>query len=305
MKLFDLHCDTALELYLQKQPLKNGSLHVSLDKAAAFDPYIQTMAIWSDASLTDEQAYTQFLKAAVHLKEELAKNDILLIENCTSLHRKHSRSAILAVEDARILNGDLTRLEQLHRSGVRFLTLTWSGETCIGGSHDTVAPLTDFGRAVVSACFDIGIVPDLSHASRCVTAEVIAMAKNAGKPVIATHSNSFSIHAHTRNLTDAEFCAIAETGGVIGISLCRPHLSDGKCAISDVIRHIKHFLSLGGENTLCLGCDFDGIDTPPDGIASIADLPKLYGGMIDAGISEEITQKIFFENAYGFATANI
>lgn len=305
MKLFDLHCDTALELYLQKQPLKNGSLHVSLDKAAAFDSYIQTMAIWSDASLADEQAYTQFLKAAANLKEELEKNDILLIENGTSLHRKPGRSAILAVEDARILNGDLTRLAQLHRFGVRFLTLTWSGETCIGGSHDTDAPLTNFGRAVVSACFDIGIVPDLSHASRRVTAEVIAMAKSAGKPVIATHSNSFSVHAHTRNLTDAEFCAIAETGGIVGISLCRPHLSDGKCAIPDVIRHIKHFLSLGGENTLCLGCDFDGIDTPPDGIESIADLPALYGAMLDAGISEEITQKIFFENAYGFAAANI
>lgn len=305
MKLFDLHCDTALELYLQNQPLKNGSLHVSLDKAAQFDPYVQTMAIWSDSSLTDEQAYEQCLKAAAHLNEELTQNGVPLIKHGASLHAFSRTSAILAVEDARILCGDLARLDSLYRLGVRFLTLTWSGETCIGGSHDTDAPLTDFGRSVVDACFAIGIVPDVSHASRRVTAEVLAIAKAARKPVIATHSNSFSVHAHTRNLTDAEFCAIMDTGGVVGISLCRAHLTDGACGIPDVIRHIKHYLTLGGEDAICLGCDFDGIDTPPDGIASIADLPALYGAMIDAGISEEITQKIFFENAYGFAAANI
>ena len=305
MNLFDLHCDTALELYLRNQSLKENSLHVSLDKSAPFDTYIQTMAVWSDRALSDEDAYAQFLKTVARLNDELSANGVPLIKNGASLRLKPTRGVILAVEDARILSGELTRLDYLYRLGVRFLTLTWGGVTCIGGSHDTDAPLSDFGRAVAEACFDIGIVPDVSHASRAVTAEVIAMAKQAHRPVIATHSNAYAVHPHTRNLTDAEFTAIIETGGIIGINLCRPHLTDGACSIADVIRHIKHYLSLGGENALCLGCDFDGIDTPPDGIDNLSDLPALWHAMIASGISEEITQKIFFENANGFAAANI
>ncbi|MBQ8747080.1 MAG: membrane dipeptidase [Clostridia bacterium] len=305
MNLFDLHCDTALELYLQNQPLKDNTLHVSLGKSAPFDSYIQTMAVWSDRSLSNEDAYRQFLKTASRLKDELKANEIPLIRQGTSLRQKPARGVILAVEDARILNSDLARLDYLYRLGVRFLTLMWGGTTCIGGSHDTDAPLTDFGRTVVETCFEIGIVPDVSHASRQVTAEVIAMAKQARRPIIATHSNAFAVHPHSRNLTDEEFSAIVESGGIVGISLCRPHLTDGDCTIADVIRHIKHYLHLGGEDALCLGCDFDGIDTPPDGIADLSDLPALYRAMLDSGISEEITQKIFFENAYGFTAANI
>ncbi len=304
MKYFDLHCDTALELYLQKEPLKDGALHVSLKKADAFDTYIQTMAIWSDKYLSDEAAYLQFLKAALNLKGEMAENNVPLIKNASTLPQNRC-GIILAVEDARILAGDLTRLDNLYRLGVRFLTLTWGGVTCIGGSHDTDAPLTAFGRAVVSACFKGGIFPDLSHASRAVTDEVLTMAETVGKPVIATHSNSYAVHPHTRNLTDAEFTRIRDVGGIVGISLCRPHLSNEPCGISAVIRHTQHFLSLGGEDTVCLGCDLDGIDTPPDGISSVADLPKLYEAMLAAGISEEIAEKIFFGNAYRFASAHL
>ncbi len=308
MNLFDLHCDTALELYLQNQPLKDGSLHVSLDKARMYDTYIQTMACWSDKSLSDNDAYTQFLLVTDRLRDELAENHIPLIRDKSDLadvRHKQRRGVILAVEDARLLAGDLSRIQSLHDRGVRFMTLLWSGETCIGGAHDTGAPLTDFGRTVVETCFHCGIVPDLSHASRRVTEEVLTMAKAAHKPAVATHSNAFAVHAHTRNLTDSEFRAVAACGGIVGISLYPPHLTDGACAISDVIRHVKHFLSVGGEDTLALGCDFDGIEITPDSLSNLSCMGLLYEELCRSGISERVADKIFFENAYGFTAANI
>ena len=308
MNLLDLHCDTALELYLRKQPFKSGSLHVSLDKAFPYETYIQTMAYWCDTFLSDEDAYARFPLVHDHLTEELKTNGVTLIHDLVSLNDTQTdtkRGALLAVEDARLLAGDLSRLDELYARGVRFLTLTWGGESCIGGAHDTDKPLTEFGRKVVERCFALGIIPDVSHASRRVTAEVIEMAKNAHKPIVATHSNSFAVYAHTRNLTDKEFIDILETGGVVGVSLCTYHLTDGACAVSDVVRHIKHYLSLGGENALCLGCDFDGIDTTPDGIPDLSALPVLYGALLSEGISEKTVKKIFFENAFGFIAANI
>lgn len=307
LKLFDLHCDTASLLFDRKQSLAANDLHIDLDKANSFDTYIQTMAVWSDYHLSDEAAWERFFDIRENLLAQLDAYHVPLIRNSSNLAKatESKKGAILAVEDARILAGCLHRLDTLYDCGVRFLTLTWSGETCIGGSHDTDAPLTDFGRAVVERCFSLGIVPDVSHASRQVTAEVLAMAKQARRPVIATHSNAFSCRQHTRNLTDAEFCAIAESGGVVGISLAREHLADGDCSVADAVAHIRHYLSLGGEHTLCLGCDFDGIDSTPRGLSDLSCLPSLAEALSDAGISDVVIHRIFFENAYGFAVKNL
>ncbi len=305
LKLFDLHCDTASLLFDRKLSLAANDLHISLNKAAPFETYIQTMAVWSDHHLSDEAAWERFFGIQSYLKEQLTICDLPLFRNGQELATAAKRGVILAVEDARLLAGQLTRLDMLYDCGVRFLTLTWSGKTCIGGSHDTDAPLTDFGRAAVNRCFSLGIVPDISHASRQVTAEVLAMAKDAKRPVIATHSNAFACRQHTRNLTDAEFRAVAESGGVVGISLAPEHLANDVCGIKNVVSHIRHYLSLGGESALCLGCDFDGIDTTPDGLSDLSCLPSLADALSDAGVSDTVIRRIFFENAYGFAVKNI
>lgn len=304
LKLFDLHCDTASLLFEKTLSLAANGLHISLENAAPFETYIQTMAVWSNHRLSDEAAWERFFVIQAYLKEQLKACGLPLFLNGKQIPADGC-GAILAVEDARILAGQLTRLDTLYNCGVRFLTLTWSGETCIGGSHDTDAPLTDFGRTAVSRCFEIGIVPDVSHASRRVTAEVLAMAKDARRPVIATHSNAFACRQHTRNLTDAEFREIAALGGIVGISLAPEHLADGACGIQNVVAHVLHYLSLGGENTLCLGCDFDGIDSTPAGLSDLSRLPALAGALSDAGVSDTVVHRIFFENAYCFAVRNI
>ncbi len=305
ISLFDLHADTPSELYRLKKALEENDLHISLQKATVYENYVQVMAIWSDARLGDEEAWEQFWKIRKNLLFELKKSDVSLFPNEPLLQGNGHRSALLAVEDARILAGNIDRLNTLYDAGVRFLTLSWSGETCVGGSFDTEAPLTPFGREVVERCFALGVVPDVSHASRAVTAETLEMAKAAKKPIVATHSNAFAVCAHPRNLTDSEFVAIAELGGIVGISLCPPHLTDGSCTVDTVVSHIQHYLSLGYENAIALGCDFDGIDHTPCGLSDISRLPALADALLRVGVPEATVRKLFFENALGFATAHI
>ena len=308
MKLFDLHCDTPYELYHRQAALKQNDLHVSLDKTAPYTAYIQSAAIWSNCRLSNSEAWDAYLTIRenfIHLMS--AEPDVIFATTAEELRHAAAsvkRCFILAVEDARILDGDLSRLDRLRQDGVRLLTLCWAGESCIGGSHDTSAPLTDFGAEVVKRCFESHIVPDISHASRAVTADVLKLAKAYGKPVVATHSNAYSVHPHSRNLTDDEFHAIADVGGVIGISLCPEHLCDGYCDISAVVRHIQHYMRLGGENSLCLGCDFDGISETPTGLENVSRLTNLANRLNLSGLSSHTVEKLFFDNAYGFAVKN-
>ncbi|MBO5111253.1 MAG: membrane dipeptidase [Clostridia bacterium] len=299
ISLFDLHCDMPTEAYGRKRSITDGSLMASAAKASGLDRYVQVAAIWSDCRLDDEAAYRRYREVRDNFRAQVEANRFTLA-TCADQLDPNAPSYILAVEDARILAGDLSRLEELYRDGVRFLTLTWAGESVIGGSFDTSAPLTEFGRRVVEECFRLGIVPDLSHASDPVIEEVLEMAEARGLPVVATHSNAYRVHPHPRNLKDSYFERIVALGGLVGISFYPVHLCDGPCNFEAVLAHIRHYLSLGGESCLAFGGDFDGIETTPEGLADLSAMPELYRRLAEAGLDSGLLDRLFYQNAHAF-----
>ena len=307
LSLFDTHCDTAFELYRRNEELQDNTCHISLSNAQKYDKYVQLFAIWSDRRLDDQTCWEDFLKIADNFDRliEHKKTAIKRVRTASALQNaisEQKRAAILAVEDARLLAGDIDRLQVLYDKGVRCMTLLWGGETCIGGSHNTEAGLTDFGKLVTEKCFEIGIVPDISHASEQSVDHVIEIATKCGKPFIATHSNSYSAYAHTRNLRDRHLKELMRLGGIVGVSMCPAHLRDcsqGNATSEDVVRHIDRYMELGAQDHLCFGCDFDGTDLPSD-ITNVGDLYKIADLLIQRGYSAEQIDKIFWKNAYTF-----
>ncbi len=313
MNYFDLHCDTPHLIYRANQPLDHNKLHVSLERAECLSQYAQVMAIWTPKSYDDEKGFQNFNKVMDRFNEELDRlRDRIAVchsgEEVACAWSCGKVTAIMAVEDARILNGDISRLRVLYSRGVRFLTLCWGGSSCIGGSHDTQDGLTPFGEEVVRACFELGIVPDLSHASDATTARVLALAKEAGKPVIATHSNSRGAYKHTRNLTDEQFCAIRDLGGIVGISFCPSHLTntkEGPASTETLLKHIDRYLDLGGESTVAIGGDLDGIERTPTDVCNLSDVPNIEAAMIAHGYPREIIDNILWRNAMNFVQNNL
>lgn len=296
--LFDLHCDTFLELYKQGQKIECNSLHISLDKATNFAPYIQVAAFWSDYRLSNDEAFKECLLSIEYLKNQ----EVNFITNLENLSESNF---IFGVEDARLLNGDLSKLEALYLSGMRVLTLNWKDNSSIGGGWNTNFPLTSFGKEVINRCFELGILIDLSHSSEEVFEETIKLAKHLGFFPFASHSNSFTICNHKRNLTDTQFKALRDLGSIVGISFVPEHLDHNAYATVDtIVNHINHFLKLDGENTIALGSDFDGVSSLPEGITSIESLNQLYSTFVSE-FGEKITQKIFFENAYTYFKENL
>lgn len=291
--LFDLHCDTLLELYKSNTSIDSNNLHISLEKTRCFSPYVQIGAIWSEKTLDDRSAYCQYLKVIDYISNH---NDIIFATKASLLRE---RSFILAIEDARILCNNISILDDFYSDGVRVLGLNWSGVNSLGGAWDTTTPLSDFGKEVVQRCCELGIIVDISHSNEETSKEVIEICEAHGGYVFASHSNAFGAYPHYRNLSNKLFTKLKNINSVVGISLSSIHLSDSVAYISDVLRHIEHFLKLGGENNICLGCDFDGVDTLPVGIDSIADLTSLYKE-VSASFGEFFSKKLFFKNAYSF-----
>lgn len=277
---FDLHCDTAYEMYVQNQPFQSNTLHLSGERVRdLYYPYRQVFAIWSDKKLTPDEQYEQYGRILSCFRQQM-----------------HPCRTILAVEGASMLNGDITRLDRLYRDGVRILTLAWSGSDCIGGAWDSDTPLTDFGIDVVRRCGELGIIVDLSHCGDIMMSQVLDISR---RPVIASHSNSRAVTPHKRNLTDEQFRRITGCGGLAGISLHSAHLLCGGTALDSFRRHLEHYLSICGIDTVACGFDLDGCDLPGD-VTGVEFASQLYDYLLDMRYSKDLLYKVFFGNAFNF-----
>ena len=67
----------------------------------------------------------------------------------------------------------------------------------------------------------------------------------------------------------------------------------------DLLNHIEHFMSLGGEDTLCIGSDFDGADMH-ESLDSIDKISTLVDALASENYSDELINKIMFKNAFDF-----
>lgn len=309
MKLFDLHCDTATEIFKQGKTLAKNDLHVSLEKASAYEKYIQLTAIYTDAALSDEEGWERFFDVARNLSREAEKNGVRMIRTARELEEFDASDErigfILTLEDARILNGRIERIKVLYDAGVRVITPLWGGVTVMGGSHDTSEGLSKFGFDAVREMLSLGIIPDISHASFKSADNILSLAEECGRSVIASHSDSYSVNPHTRNLTDERYLRLVRHGGIVGINLCPKHLSNKPedARVGDVLRHIAHYESLCPSRT-ALGCDLDGTTIPAD-IGDISGLIKIADSLREIGAEKEQTDALFYGTALNYMKHNL
>ena len=312
LSLIDTHCDTAFELFHRNEGLYGNSCHVDLYAAQCYKNYAQFFAVWADKRRSDDECFEDFIKISDNLRAEIAAcgDKIVLARTFSEMNAAFScgkRVAFLAVEDARILAGKIERLDELSRHGVKYLTLLWGGDTCIGASHDRCGGLTEFGRAVVIRCFELGIVPDVSHASERVADEVCELALQYGKSFIASHSNCYEQFAHARNLRARHLDTLIRLGGTVGLNLCPYHVknvtSGDQCTLDDVLLHVEKYMELGAVDALGMGCDLDGTDLPR-GLSGVGDMYKIADGLARIGYPDALIEKIFYQNQYEFIKRN-
>lgn len=130
--------------------------------------------------------------------------------------------SMVGLENAFSLGRDLEHLDDFHRRGVSYVSLTHVGhnEFALSSSAaETQAPhheggLSTRGRSLVRELNRRGIMVDVSHAAPEAVLSTAALSK---APVIASHSAVRGVCDHPRNLSDSEMKAIAASGGVIQV----------------------------------------------------------------------------------------
>lgn len=303
MNYCDLHCDTPLKLYETGGSLLDGEADVTVEKLGFTDKYVQLAAYCPPAGDSDGEAYEKFYRVREAFLKEAEQSGCAVCTDAAEIDSalgSGKASFVLTVEDARILEGDVQRLKGLYDLGVRAVTPLWSGVTCIGGAHDTDFGLTEFGLEAVRECAMLGMILDISHASPASAEEIMSAAERFASPVMASHSCSRELFDHTRNLSDSQLKRLVSLGGIVGVNLYPPHLTGGEATAMDAVRHIKHFISVAGEDAVALGCDLDGMGQHPADVRDVSMIPCLYGAMESVGFTDAVIEKVMFRNAYDF-----
>lgn len=151
----------------------------------------------------------------------------------------------------------LDNVDVFYGLGVRSSQITYNYQNWAGaGCNETNGSgLTVFGHELVEKMNDVGMLIDLSHANMKTMADTVAASKD---PVITSHSCCKALFEHNRNTTDENIRAIADKGGIFGVTQMRPFMTR---QIDDAVhfyyQHIEHAIDVGGIDHVCIGSDRD------------------------------------------------
>lgn len=299
MRCMDGHCDVLYKLWCNPELSFYGndpSLDVTFDYLCASEIWLQTFAVYVPTNVPSAQRfhtalaqidlfYTHVLSDRLHVIQ--SRKDIL----------NNRRGAILALEGAGALSGEISYLRHFHRLGVRQVGLTWNyaNEVADGILEERGGGLTQFGRLVVDEMERLGIILDVSHLSESGFWEVI----EKELPILASHSNARSICSHVRNLKDDQIKALIEKEGLIGITFVPQFVHETNPSIDTILKHIEHICMLGGENNLFFGSDFDGIEKKIPQLEHAGHLYNLKKRLIKY-YDETLVSKWLWNNGYQF-----
>ena len=311
--VFDLHCDTALAL-LGEDVNQAGSLasnkgHIDLNRAEKLAGYCQCFACFTTPFMEQRHHITPtlvFEREIATIQREIDKNKNRISiayspEDVIANLEKGKMSAILTIEGPAGFGFDPELLESMFLAGFRISTLGWNESNPLTGSNQTGGGLTDLGKAYVRQAQSLGILVDVSHISDEGFWDIMKITQ---APVIASHSNSRALCNHSRNLTDDMFCAIRDSGGVVGINQFADFLGQ-KPTLDTVCDHIFHFLELDPEGRhVALGGDLDGCEVLAEGFEGVQSYDALADRLIARGLDAATVQNIYWNNALGvMATA--
>jgi membrane dipeptidase len=214
-------------------------------------------------------------------------------------------AAVLHLEGAEAIDPELEALDQWHAAGLRSLGPVWSRANAFAhgvpfafpSSPDIGPGLTEAGKALVRRCAELGILVDLSHMNE---AGFWDAARLEAGPLVASHSGAHALCAASRNLTDAQLDAIADSGGLVGIvfatAFLRPDFGDTPdTPLSLIVDHARYVAERIGPQHVALGSDFDGATIPAE-IGDVAGLPKLVEALRDASFAEDDLEAVCWRN---------
>ena len=221
----DTHDDTTQRFLDGKFDLGTRSSTGSIDIPRMREGNLSAIffSIWMPSKVTGPEAVDRALVQIDAVREQVRKhsNDMVLATTAAEVReaRKQGKiAALMGVEGGHMINSNLGVLRSYAALGVRYMTLTHSGnDEWADSSTDKPAHngLTEFGKDVVREMNRLGVIVDISHVSDKTFYDALEVSK---APLFASHSSCRAICDAPRDMTDQMMKDLAAKGGVVQIN---------------------------------------------------------------------------------------
>jgi len=188
------------------------------------------------------------------------QDDVIVIRTVEDIHYAKKAGKVgfvFGLEASTPIENEIDRLDVLYGLGIRQIGIAYSDSNSLGSglNEDVDGGLTDFGRKCVTRMNQLGMAVDISHSSDQTG---IDACKVSTKPVFMTHAGAKAIWPIKRMKSDDVLKAVADTGGVIGMSAA-PHTTLSKAhpqhSIDSVMDHLLYCIDLVGIEHVAFGPD--------------------------------------------------
>jgi membrane dipeptidase len=188
------------------------------------------------------------------------QNEIMVVRTVADIDvaREQGRvGLIFGLEAATPIENELDRLDVLYGLGLRQIGIAYSDANTLGSglSEPVDGGLTAFGHRAVTRMNQLGLAIDLSHSSDQTSLDVCQQTQ---RPVFLTHAGARAIWNTARMKPDDVLRAVADTGGVIGMSAA-PHttlsMQHPQHTIESVMDHFEYCAELVGIEHVAFGPD--------------------------------------------------
>lgn len=302
--LIDGHNDFAMQLRkvysnrLSQLDLHNVSeLTTDIRRLRAGHVQAQLFAAYVLCGAQQKDAVRLTLEQVDVLRRMCAEyQELELVTSTQELRDSRSRGSIgclISVEGGHSMDSSLPTLRMFYQLGVRSMTLTHNCNTPWAESSSKLydvykrrnSSLTDFGKAVVEEMNRLGMIVDLSHSSWETASSVLQLSR---APVIFSHSSSYHLCPHHRNVPDWLLHKLRDNRGVIMVNLYSNFITcRDEANISHVADHFDHLRRVIGAQFIGIGGDFEGVGRFPKGLEDVSKYPNLIQELLQRGWKED------------------
>ena len=170
-------------------------------------------------------------------------------------HAEGKTAIVFGFQNCSPIEDDIGLVEVCHQLGARFMQLSYNNQSLLAtGCYEADdSGITRMGRQVIHEMNRVGLVIDMSHSAERSTLEAIEISE---RPIAITHANPASWHPALRNKSDTVLKALAESGGMLGLSLYPHHLNEGsRCTLEDFCAMIARTAEVMGMEQIGFGSD--------------------------------------------------
>ena len=233
------YCNWSKEIFQINNEAKLDAVHVTIAYHEDFDEVKKNVEIWN-------KHFQEYKNLIIHGKT---------FQDIERAHQEKKTAIFFGFQNCSPIEDDIGLVESVHKMGARFMQLTYNNQSLLatGCYEKTDSGVTRMGKEVIKEMNRIGLVVDMSHSAEKSTFDAIEL---SSKPIAITHANPSFWFAAKRNKSNELLKALADSEGMLGLSLYPHHLKDrSNCTLESFCEMTAKTAELMGVEHIGIGSD--------------------------------------------------